>query len=187
MGGGQAYIGGDMYIPIILGTARIGRQSEKVAGFMLAEILKYGLDSEIIDVRDFRMEATDNTEEGSQAILLAEKVARADGLVIVSPEYNRGYPGELKMMLDMLYKQYARKPVAICGVSSGPFGGARMMQQLKLVCLGLHMVPLEDAIYFSKVEDLFDDTGTIKNQSYYRQVKHLIEELLWHAKALKAE
>jgi len=174
-----------MNIPIILGTARIGRQSEKVAGFMLAETRKYGLDSEIIDVRDFRIEATDNTGQGNQAVRLAEKVSRADGLIIVSPEYNRGYPGELKMMLDMLYKQYARKPVAICGVSSGPFGGARMIQQLKLICLGLHMVTLDDAIYFSNVEDLFDASGAIMNPSYYKQAKHLLDELVWHAGALK--
>ncbi|MBN1613607.1 MAG: NAD(P)H-dependent oxidoreductase [Deltaproteobacteria bacterium] len=174
-----------MYIPIILGTARIGRQSEKVARFMLAEVLKYGLESEIIDVRDFRIEATDNTETGKQARRLAEQVARADGFIIVSPEYNRGYPGELKMMLDMLYKQYARKPAGICGVSSGPFGGARMIQQLKLVCLGLHMVPLEDAIYFPRVEELFDDTGAITSQTHYRQAKRLIDALVWHAGVLK--
>jgi len=93
-----------MYIPIILGTAREGRQSEKVAKFMLQETLKTGLETEIIDVHDFRIKATDNTEKSPLAKKLAEKVNKVDGFIIVSPEYNHGYPGELKMMLDMLYK-----------------------------------------------------------------------------------
>jgi NAD(P)H-dependent FMN reductase len=175
-----------MYIPVILGTARQGRQSEKAARFMLQEVLKAGLESEILDVRDFRTEATDNTQTIPQAQGLAEKVSKADGFVIVSPEYNRGYPGELKMMLDMLYQQYARKPVAICGVSSGGFGGSRMIQQLKLVCIALNMLPLEDAIYFSRVEELFDQEGRIKKDHYYKQAERLLGKLVWHAAALKA-
>jgi len=118
-----------MYIPIILGTARQGRQSEKAARFILREALAASLESEIIDVRDHRIAATDNTGSSPQAQRLAEKVKRADGFIIVSPEYNHGYPGELKMMLDMLFWAYAKKPVGICGVSSGPWGGARVVER----------------------------------------------------------
>ncbi|HPE52344.1 MAG TPA: NAD(P)H-dependent oxidoreductase, partial [Methanothrix soehngenii] len=85
-----------MYIPIILGTAREGRESEKVARFMLEKALEFGLESEILDVRDYRLPATDNTKTSDAAARLKERVLRADGLVIVSPEYNHGYPGELK-------------------------------------------------------------------------------------------
>jgi NAD(P)H-dependent FMN reductase len=110
-----------MYIPVILGTARQGRQSEKAARFILREALAASLESEIIDVRDHRIAATDNTGSSPQAQRLAEKVKRADGFIIVSPEYNHGYPGELKMMLDMLFWAYAKKPVGICGKSAWPF------------------------------------------------------------------
>jgi len=174
-----------MYIPIILGTAREGRQSEKVAKFILKETAKADLETEIIDVRDFRIKATDNTEKIPQAKKLAEKIIKADGFIIVSPEYNHGYPGELKMMLDMLYKQYAKKPVGICGVSAGGLGGARMIQQLRLTCIGLNMVPIGQAIYFSVVQDLFDENG-IKDHSYYNRVKNFLDELIWYAKALKS-
>jgi hypothetical protein len=96
------------------------RQSEKAAKFMLERTLESGLESELIDVRDYRIEATDNTERSPPAQSLAEKVKKADGFIIVSPEYNHGYPRELKMLLDMLFAQYAHKPVGIYGVSSGP-------------------------------------------------------------------
>src|SRR3989344_7966247 len=113
-----------MYIPIILGTARKGRRSEKAANFVLQEFQKQeGVETELIDVRDYRIAATDNTGDLPEAKKFSEKAARADGFIIVSPEYDHGYPGELKMMLDMLYDEYNRKPVAICGVSMGQSGG----------------------------------------------------------------
>lgn len=175
-----------MYIPIILGTARLGRQSEKAALFMLQKAREAGLDSEIIDVRDYRLEATDNTEISPPAQLLAEKARRADGFIIVSPEYNHGYPGELKMLLDMLFSQYAHKPVGICGVSSGAWGGTRMVEQLRQVCLAFHMVPTGQAVHFPKVQELFDEAGLLKGRSQHGQAKRLLEELIWYARALQA-
>jgi len=174
-----------MYIPVILGTAREGRQSEKVARFMLEETKKTGLESEILDVRDYRTQATDDSGETPQAKKLAEKVTRADGFIIVSPEYNHSFPGEVKMMLDMLYKEYAKKPVGICGVSTGGMGGVRGVEQLRLFCITFHMVPIGEALYFSNVKELFDEKGTIKDEKYYRRTKKFLEELVWHAKALK--
>jgi NAD(P)H-dependent FMN reductase len=175
-----------MYIPIILGTARQGRESEKVAKFILQETIKAGLKSEIIDVRDFRIEATDNTQKIPQAKKLSEKILKADGFIIVTPEYNHGYPGELKMMLDMLYEQYAKIPVGICGVSSRGMGGCRVVEQLRLVCIGLLMTPIPTALYFSNVQDLFNEKGVIKDQSYYNRVKKFLDELMDYAKFLKS-
>ncbi len=171
-----------MYIPVILGTARKGRQSEKVADFILHKVLESGLTSEIIDVRDYRIEATDNTGESSVAKKLSEKIIKADGLIIVSPEYNHGYPGELKMMLDLLYKEYHGKPVGICGVSMGGLGGARMVEQLRLVVIEFHMTPIREALYFSSVSDLFDDKGEIKDESYHKRSKTFLDQLIKYVK-----
>jgi NAD(P)H-dependent FMN reductase len=174
-----------MYIPIILGTAREGRESEKVARFMLEKAIEFGLDSEIIDVRDYRLVATDNTKTSDAAKRLMEQVLRADGLVIVSPEYNHGYPGELKMMLDMLYEEYFGKPVGICGVSSGVFGGARMIEHLVATCVRFHMLPTGEVLYFPKVQDLFDENGAIKKEAYHRGAKKFFGVLAEYAEALR--
>ncbi|MCX6779068.1 MAG: NAD(P)H-dependent oxidoreductase [Candidatus Magasanikbacteria bacterium] len=173
-----------MFIPIILGTAREGRQSEKAAQFVLEEVLKYGLESEILDVRDFRLPATDASKQSDVAKKLAEKITRADGLIVVSPEYNHGYPGELKMMLDMLYTEYAHKPLGICGVSMGGLGGVRMVEQLRQVATELHMVNIREAIYFSGIQNLFEN-GKIKDESFGGRVKTMLDELVWYANTLK--
>jgi NAD(P)H-dependent FMN reductase len=174
-----------MYIPVILGTARAGRQSEKAAQFILQKAREAGLESELVDVRNYRIEATDNTETSAQAQKLSEMANRADGFIIVSPEYNHGYPGELKMLLDMLFGQYAHKPVGICGVSSGAWGGARMVEQLRQVCLAFHMVPTSEAVYFPKIQELFDENGNFLGKSQSVQAKKLLTELIWYAEALK--
>ena len=174
-----------MYIPAILGTARVGRQSEKVANYVLDIVRSSGHETELIDVKDLRTPSTDNTGEIPQAKKLAEKIIKADGLIIIMPEYNHSYPGELKMMLDMLYEEFFKRPVAICGVSRGPLGGARGVQALRLTCIALGMVPLLEAVYFSNVETLFDEGGKIKDDSYEGRVKGLIEALTVMASSLK--
>jgi NAD(P)H-dependent FMN reductase len=173
-----------MYAPILLGTAREGRESEKVAKFVLGEAKAYGFESEIIDVRDYRVAATDNSQTSATAKKLAAKIEKADALVIVSPEYNHGYPGELKMALDLLYQQYAGKPLGICGVSSGPLGGARMVEQLRLVAVELRMINIREALYFAVVKDLFDGNGKIRDaEAWKRRAKAFFDNLAAQAGA----
>ena len=175
-----------LFIPVILGTARAGRQTEKAARYVLEEVQKHPeIETELLDVRDFRLPATDNSEESETAKRFEEMVSRAHGYIVVSPEYNHGYPGELKMMLDMLYKQYARKPLAICGVSAGPMGGVRMTEQLRLVAVEFHMAPIRETVYFSSVGNLFDEAGRIKDESYAKRIETMLSELVWFANALK--
>jgi NAD(P)H-dependent FMN reductase len=110
---------------------------------------------------------------------------KADGLVIVTPEYNHGYPGPLKEMLDALYDEYAKKPVAVCGVSSGGLGGARVVEQIRQVAITLKLVPISEAVYFSNCRELFNEDGSIKDPSYDERCTKMFEELFWYARVLK--
>ena len=175
-----------LFIPVILGTAREGRRSEHAARFVLGQVKKReGIEAELLDVRDYRLPATDDTGETEVAKKLVAITARADGFIIVSPEYNHGYPGELKMFLDMSDGEYAKKPIAICGVSEGAVGGARMMEQLRSVILDLGATPIPAAVYFAKIEELFDKNGTLLDDSYRARVSKMLDSLLWYAKVLK--
>ena len=177
-----------LFIPIILGTGREKRQSEKAAKFVFQEAKTYGqFETELIDVRDFGISRTDDTKTSEKSKKFSETINRADGLIIVSPEYNHGYPGELKMALDQLYKEYKHKPLGICGVSEGRMGGSRMVEQLRLVAIEFQMVPINNAVYFSNIESVFDEQGNVLNyDSYHKQLTSFFDELVWYAKALKA-
>lgn len=166
-----------MFIPVILGTAREGRRSENPAKYMLAELKNFGAETELVDVRDYLIGRTNNTLQLPEAKKLSEIIKRSDAIIIVSPEYNHGYPGELKMMLDMLYADYAGKPIGICGVSVGPFGGARAVEQLRQVVIELSMIPIREAVYFGNVGTLFDETGEITDASYHERVQKFLDTL----------
>ncbi len=171
-----------MFFPIILGTSREGRQSEKVAEYVAEQAAAAKHSAQILDTREFAPIATDNTVGSAKAKKLAEIVKKADGLIIVSPEYNHGYPGELKLMLDLLYKEYSGKPVAIIGVSAGGLGGVRMVEQLRLVCIELGLAPLKGAVYFSGVGGLSSAKGMVVDSSYSGRVLKLLEELAARAR-----
>lgn len=107
----------------------------------------------------------------------------------MTPEYNNSYPSSLKRLLDSEFKNYARKPVMLAGVSNGPWGGTRACIALQPVMLTLGLVNISKKLYFPKVQDIFDEQGNMNPQfteEYARNVTIAYDELLWFARALKA-
>ena len=174
------------YVPILLGTGREGRQSEKVARFVLAQAKAAGLDAELFDVRDYGSAVTiPSWEKNPCAKQWQTAVKQADALIMVIPEYNHSFPGEFKILLDSLFKEYVKKPVGLCAVSSGAFGGARMAEQLMPVFNYLQMVWVGPPVYFPKIKELFDEDGNIKDDSFLEKLKKLFADLRWYSAKLK--
>ncbi len=174
-----------LFIPVILGTARQGRMSEHVAKFVHAEVAKYPrVETELIDVRDLDL-ASDDAGEQIKDPRFSATVARADALVIVAPEYNHGYPGLLKHALDSNLKEYIHKAVGICGVSAGPFGGTRVIENLLPVMRELGLVTIFWDVNFSNVQTRFDEQGNLVDTAYIQRVDKFLKELVWMAKVLR--
>ena len=123
------------YIPIIAGSTRRDRQSIKVARFVLARLQqRKSVQTELLDLLEYnfpimeeRLHRRDDPPPRLQEY--ADKIARADSLIIVTPEYNNGYPGVLKNALDYLLPEYERKPIGIVTVSAGGFGGINFTRE----------------------------------------------------------
>src|SRR4029077_9504818 len=96
----------------------------------------------------------------------ASIIERCGGLIIVTPEYNHGYPGLLKHALDMCLKEYIHKAVGICGVSAGSFGGARVIENLLPVMRELGLVTIFEDVNFGKIGTLFDERGSLLDENY---------------------
>jgi NAD(P)H-dependent FMN reductase len=174
-----------LFIPVILGTPRQGRMSEHVARFVLGELNKRdGVETTLIDIRTLPFPLTDAGEAIKDAQFSA-LITRADALVLVVPEYNHGYPGLLKHVLDTNLKEYVHKAVGICGVSAGGLGGARVIQNLLLVMRELGLVTIFWDGNFSSVQTLFDANGALLDQAYVRRIDKFIKELLWMATVLR--
>src|SRR5688572_31740002 len=88
-----------------------------------------------------------------------DAIIRADGLVIVSPEYNHGYPGSLKAVLDLLLREYVHRAVAFVGVSAGPWGGTRGIEACVPMVRELGLAVTFTDLNFPSVKSKFDEQG----------------------------
>lgn len=175
-----------LFIPVILGTVRKGRASENVAKFVFAEVQKReGVESEFIDIRDLNFPVDDAGEQIKNPKFSAA-CERADGLVLVVPEYNHGYPGMLKHALDSNLKEYIHKAVGICGVSAGGFGGVRVIENLLPVLRELGLVTIFWDGNFSGAQRLFDESGKILDEAtHVKRIDKFLSELIWMSKVLR--
>jgi NAD(P)H-dependent FMN reductase len=174
-----------LFIPIFLGTSRRGRQSENVARFVFEQTRKRsGVETELIDVCALPMKLDDAGEQMKDPTFSAT-IQRCDGLIIVTPEYNHGYPGLLKHALDMNLTEYVHKAVGICGVSAGPFGGARVIEALLPVMRELGLVTIFWDVNFGNVQKLFDEQGKLVDRGYERRFDRFLNELIWMARVLR--
>ena len=174
-----------LFIPVILGTTRQGRMSEHVARFVFGELGKReGVESELIDIRELDF-PTGDAGSGIKDAKFSETCMRADAFVLVVPEYNHGYPGPLKHALDTNLSEYIHKPAGICGVSAGPFGGTRVVENLLPVMRELGLVTIFWDANFSSVRSAFDASGELKETAYVRRLDKFFKELIWMAKVLR--
>jgi NAD(P)H-dependent FMN reductase len=136
-------------ILLIMGSVRAGRRCPQIAEWVLSLADRSGkLAREIVDLKEWHLPFDD--EPGIPAMggytnnhtrAWSAKVAGADGFVIVSPQYNWGYPAALKNALDHLYKEWSGKPLVI--VTYGGHGGGKCAEQLRQIANGLKMRPVE--------------------------------------------
>lgn len=176
-----------VFVPIIQGTNRQGRQSIHVANWLKREIDQNAeITSQLFDVKDFSLPQEDyGTEIKDQFPEWRDAIARADGLIIVAPEYNHGYPGILKSVLDVLLKEYIHKAVGLVGVSAGPWGGTRVVEAMVPMVRELGLVVTFTDLNFPTVQDKFDHNGQIVDTAYTKRAKAFIDELLWMSKTLR--
>ena len=176
-----------LFVPIILGTNRKNRQSEAVAKWVFAKMReREEIEAEFFDARDFRLPDDDyGTEIAGRFPEWRDAIARADGLVIVTPEYNHGYPGILKSVLDLLLKEYVHKAVAFVGVSAGPFGGARVIEACVPMVRELGLAVTFTDLNFSQVQTKFGENGELLDAAYEKRVAGFLDELIWMSRALR--
>ena len=159
--------------------------SEHAAKLMCARIAtRRGVETDLIDVATLPI-PVDDAGEGVKDAEFAEKMNRADALVIVAPEYNHGYPGLLKHVLDTNLREYVHKAAGIVGVSAGIFGGARVIQNLIPVLRELGLVTIFWDVNFTSVGSRFDENGKLLDESFVPRIDKFLDELLWMAETLR--
>ncbi len=143
-----------MQVQVITGTTRRGRFSERVSAWVVARLQQHeAFEVELVDLRDHPLPFFDGDppartgrDYADEAVTRFGRVVdRADGYVILTAEYNHGYPAVLKNALDSTFAEWRRKPVAFVGW--GNTGGARAVEQLRAVSVEFEMAPLRHAVH----------------------------------------
>ena len=174
-------------IPVLLGTNRKERKSVFVAKWLVSEMEKRAeIRTRLFDVADFALPHDDYGQGLKDSFPeWRDAIIAADGLVIVTPEYNHGYPGALKAVLDLLLREYVHKSVAFVGVSAGPWGGTRVIEVMLPMARELGLAVTFTDLNFPFVQKTFDEQGKLLDNAFERRVVDFLDELLWMSRVLK--
>jgi NAD(P)H-dependent FMN reductase len=177
--------GRSLRIPVILGTVRKGRMSAHAARFVTEQLkTQEGVETELIDIAGLPL-PVDDAGEAIKDEAFSARITRADGLVLVTPEYNRGFPGLLKHVLDTCLKEYVHKAVGLVGVSAGSFGGARVIENSLSTLRELGLVTIFWDVNVRNVGKAFDESGKLLDPIIARQTDKFLKELIWMSRTLR--
>lgn len=180
-------------LAVIVGSTREGRFGETVARWFIRQAQQRDdLEIDVIDLRDTPLP---NVQQAGpvgtgvyaspQVRAFASRIGAADAFVVVTPEYNHGYPASLKLAIDSVYPEWKAKPVGFVSYG-GASGGLRAVEQLRLVFAELHTVTIRDSVSFPMARRQFDAAGVPGDpERANASATKLLDELAWWASALR--
>jgi NAD(P)H-dependent FMN reductase len=173
-------------ISIISSSIRTGRKSHRAALFFKKYLEESKLASvEILDLNRYNFPLFKERLKSQEAppgdvIDFAEKVKSADGIIIISPEYNGGYPASLKNVIDLLYDEWYHKPVAISTVSEGSFGGSQVLTSLQFLLWKMKAWTVPATFPVPDLISTFDEDGNPSGKPFSeKRLENFINELFW--------
>lgn len=165
-----------LHIALIYGSAREGRFCDVVAAWVKRTVQARG---------DFTIDAIDPKAPDSAGVGLRARLERADAFIVITPEYNHGYPAALKALIDTVSDEWQAKPVAFVSYG-GLSGGLRAVEQLRLVFAELHAATIRDSVSFVNAWDQFDESGRLRDPARAeRSMGRLLASLEWWAAVLR--
>lgn len=176
----------DPRLLIISASVRDGRKSHRTALFLQRfAAQRAGMACDIADLRAydfpiFHERLKYQTAPHPGAVAFSHQVQQAAGVIIVTPEYNGGYPPALKNAVDLLYDEWHRKPVAICTCSDGSFGGTQVITSIQFSLWKIRAWTVPAMLPMPKVHELLSEEGVPTDPaSLEKRAGHFIDELRW--------
>jgi NAD(P)H-dependent FMN reductase len=179
---------------IVLASVRKGRRGEGFAQWIRALIAERAdVETTLLDLRDFPLpayeyEAMPTAIEENYTDETARRWSAAihslDGFVFVTPEYNHGYPGNLKNAIDHVQSGWWYKPIAFVSYGGAASGG-RAVEQLRAVAVEVRMVPVRGEVNLRLMGLALDEQRRPTDPFYAQRAAAMIDQLLWWARVSK--
>lgn len=173
-------------VAVITASTREGRFGPTVTDWFAGQARgRPDMVLELIDLADLDLPAVYPRRFGPNEEAFIERIARADAFVVVTPEYNHGYPASLKQAIDLPHHEWQAKPVAFVSYG-GMAGGLRAVEQLRQVFAELHAVTVRDTVSFHNFRVQFDPSGQLVEPAGPSAAAQLmLDRLAWWAAALR--
>ncbi len=180
-------------ISIIIASVREGRLGERVGRWV--NTVASGRPEFAVTVVDLKernfplfaepVSPSQGNYKNPVQVAWATEVGDSDGFILVTPEYNHGYPPSLKNALDYIYAEWNLKPVGFVSYSNGGMAGARSVEQLRQVVIDLQLVPMKTAIHIAKAQDALSPAGQPTDPTLTTRLETFLDQLAWWATVLK--
>lgn len=153
------------HISIISASVRTGRNSHRLALYFKNYLTENNIaTAEILDLMEYSFPIFEERlkfqkSPSTKTIEFAEKIKASDGIIIVTPEYNGGYPASLKNVIDLMLEEWLHKPIAIASVSAGPFAGSQSIISLQFTLWKMKAWTITEIFSVPKIQDAYDENG----------------------------
>jgi NAD(P)H-dependent FMN reductase len=181
-------------LAVLYGSVRSARQGIRAARFVVDRLGARGHEVTFLDARELDLPLLDRMhkeyEDAPEPLArVSRSLEAAEGIVVVTGEYNHGLPPGLKNLLDHFQREYYFKPAAVVSYSAGAFGGVRAAVHLRGVLGELGMAVISTELPVPKVQKTFDEDGTPREdeEAWARRLDRLAGELEWYVEALSAQ
>lgn len=180
------------HIVIISSSVRTDRKSHRIALFLEQFISENKIaTTEVLDLKTYQFPIFDERlkfmhDPAPKVLEFAERINEADGVIVVTPEYNGGYPASLKNIIDLLVEEWKRKPVALATVSGGMFAGSQVGSSLPFIFLKIGATVVPAAFRVPSVQKTYNDDGSpIDTELAHRAAQVFLDELTYYMEAGK--
>ncbi|MEU9716946.1 NAD(P)H-dependent oxidoreductase [Streptomyces sp. NPDC047976] len=184
--------GSPLKVGVLVGSVRTGRFADKVSRWFVSEAAQRDdMEIHVIDlsepalVEELKL-SLDPLGTSTATPGLAARIDALDAFVVITPEYNHGYPASLKLAIDYVYAEWRAKPVAFVSYG-GVAGGLRAVEQLRQVFAEVHAVTVRDTVSFHNPWQRFDEEGRLLDDDggSSKAASVLLDQLAWWGVTLR--
>lgn len=170
---------------VLVGSTRPGRFGSKVRRWFEKVVADHGrYDVDIVDLAELALPAVIPETNDDEVTRYLRRLDDADAFVVITPEYNHGYPAGLKQAIDLAYHEWRAKPVGFVSYG-GVAGGVRAVEQLRQVFAEMHAVTVRDCVSLHNPWHLFDTDDGPARTGADDAARKMLDQLAWWARALR--
>ena len=153
---------------MLVGTNRPGSNTRRIAHQVEQIYRELAVPVQVLDLAELPLELfhpSSYAKKPETFRVFTDAILQADGLVLITPEYNGSLPGVLKYFIDMLPfpESFERRPVCFIGLGAGIWGALRPVEQLQMIFGYRNAYLYPERVFMPKVNDLLDSSGRLTN------------------------